>query len=341
MTSLHIDAVEVTDFAEDARSGDDSLFISVLAGGEVGWYGPVTAAIAARASAMTPLILGADAVAHAAILTRLTAEHPCDPVSSWAVGALDCAMWDLHGQATATPVATLLAAGPVTEEVPVYASWLTAELTNPATLDYVAAVAQQDWAFTKWGLRARGHTAVALASAVERAATAAGVPVAADAVSTWPPSLCSEFNRAADPDRMVWLEDPIADYTHPAYCDLSALPIAVGEHLTLHDDPAVTNCTGFAALTLDIVGCGGLTKAAQILTTAVCPVYPHGRSFLPGLHFAAAFPEAAPAVEYRLQWEPRRQQLYDQPHTPDRGHLTLPSAGLGTTPRRGTCRLRH
>jgi hypothetical protein len=40
-----------------------------------------------------------------------------------------------------------------------------------------------------------------------------------------------------------------------------------------------------------------------------------------------------PAIEYRLQWEPRRQRMYAHPWLPAQGVVTIPrSPGLGATP---------
>ncbi len=62
------------------------------------------------------------------------------------------------------------------------------------------------------------------------------------------------------------------------------------------------------------------------------PIYPHGRSLLPGLHLAAAFPDAVPAVEYRLQWEPRRQCLYNTPPSRARSATAAGPAGSRNRP---------
>ena len=112
----------------------------------------------------------------------------------------------------------------------------------------------------------------------------------------------------------------------------------MGERLRLDEDPAaLLSDVRPAALTIDVVGCGGLTRAVQITAAARqhgVPVYPHGRSMVPGIHLAAAFPDSIPAVEYRCQWEPRRQLLYRRAVDP---RPWLPScAGLRRTRHRTT-----
>ncbi|WP_411107284.1 enolase C-terminal domain-like protein [Streptomyces sp. cmx-4-9] len=338
MQRLVIDAVDFADLAAHAGPGDDSLFVAVRSGQAAGWYGPLADQVARAARHLAPVLLGADATDHEDLQDRLVQGAPCFRSGSWAVGALDCAAWDLHAGAEHRPVAALLTDDLLEHRIPAYSSWLTRDLLDPATADLIPEISAQGWAFTKWGLR--GHPGAgggALADAVH--AAAAAEPVAADAVGTWPPAIAAEFAAAADPAALVWLEDPAATHDPSAYQQLRTLPLAVGERLTLADDvPAVLAGIRPAALTLDVVGCGGLTAARRILARTTVPVFPHGRSLQPGLHLAAARPDRVLAVEYRQQWEPGRQHLYAHPIEPDRGHLTLPTVpGLGATPRSTRC----
>lgn len=118
---------------------------------------------------------------------------------------------------------------------------------------------------------------------------------------------------------------------------MNKMSVAVGERLFVNGDgPALLELRP-RALTLDVVACGGLTRAIDLVEAArACgvPVYPHGRSFVPSVHLAAAFPDAVPAVEYRLQWEPARQRRYADPWLPTHGTANIPTApGLGAAPR--------
>jgi L-alanine-DL-glutamate epimerase-like enolase superfamily enzyme len=176
--------------------------------------------------------------------------------------------------------------------------------------------------------------------AVQRAALHLGTGFAVDAVGTWNAQLSTAFAAQADASALLWLEDPLPQHNLPVYGRLAAtgLPLALGERLMPEEDlPRLLGRFRPAALTIDVVGCGGLTRAVEIASTAReagVPVYPHGRSLVPGIHLAAAFPDAVPAVEYRRQWEPRRQQLYNEPWTPAHGAIPSPAtAGLGTEPR--------
>ncbi|MFD3334713.1 enolase C-terminal domain-like protein [Streptomyces sp. NPDC058700] len=334
MRHLVIDSFDFADLADHAGPGDDTVFVAVRSGRAAGWYGPLAEPIARAVRGLAPILVGADATDHEGLQDRLVQSAPRSRAGSWAVGALDCAVWDLHAQAEGCPAAGLLTPKPLQHRITAYSSWLTRDLSHPATVDLIAEVSAEGWPFTKWGLRDHpGASGGGLAAALHAVAT--GEPVAVDAVGTWPPALAAEFAAAADPSALVWLEDPAPTHDPRAYQHLRTFPLAVGERLTLADDaPAVLAEIRPAALTLDVVGCGGLTAARRILARTTTPVFPHGRSLQPGLHLAAAHPNRVLAVEYRQQWEPGRQHLYAHPVEPDRGHLTLPTAtGLGATPR--------
>jgi L-alanine-DL-glutamate epimerase-like enolase superfamily enzyme len=160
----------------------------------------------------------------------------------------------------------------------------------------------------------------------------AGGRAAFDALRGWDPPLTREFARR-ESGFLVWLEDPLPDAWDRAHAGLG-IPLAVGEHLLVDEDPGgLAAGTALRALTVDVLGCGGLTRALRLLDEGHVMV-PHGRSLVPALHLAAAFPEAVPCVEYPLRWEPRRQALYATPRTPDHGRIRLgDTPGLGTTPR--------
>ncbi|GAA2507263.1 enolase C-terminal domain-like protein [Streptomyces gobitricini] len=347
-----VENVEVLDAELPAGPGDDTCFVVVQGAGGSGWYGPVGERIGRYVrDTLAADVKGARVTDHTGLLDRLRAVARTAPsdVASWAVGTIDCAAWDLHGRLTSRSVADLLATAEPRSTVLAYASWLSQNLTSVDNLDVLRDVASGGWRFTKWGLRrdpaeSPGQAATSMARAVERCSQAVGSPLAVDAVGTWTPSVSMAFAQSCDPSCLLWLEDPLPQHDLDMYELLAAtrVPLAVGERAHCDEDPTgLIQYVRPSALTLDVVGCGGLTRATQILTVARSqdvPIYPHGRSLLPGLHLAAAFPDAVPAVEYRLQWEPGRQRLYDEPLRPQDGHIRLPdSPGLGTTPRSTTC----
>ncbi|MET9292291.1 enolase C-terminal domain-like protein [Streptomyces sp. NPDC003077] len=352
MTSWIIKDLHVVQARQLTAPGDDTFFIAVRAADAVGWYGPVGERVGRYVhDVLAQETKDALVTDHIGLLGELreAARRLPSEAASWAVGAVDCAVWDLHGRLAEGTVAGLLAAAAPRPLIPAYASWLTQDLGHIDNQDVLTSVMAGGWSFTKWGLRRDpadppGEAAARMARAVERCSQALGVPLAVDAVGTWTQAVALAFAQVADPVCLRWLEDPLPRHDADTYELLAAtsLPLAVGERAHCDEDPAgLIQYVRPSALTLDAVGCGGLTRATQIIHVAQTlgvPVYPHGRSLLPGLHLAAAYPDAVPAVEYRLRWEPGRQSLYETPLRPENGRLRLPDIpGLGTTPRSTAC----
>lgn len=341
-----IDQIDVVDLRNCGGPGDDGLFVAVYTGGCTGWYGPVSEASGRCVRALADAVAGKSVTEHQALadVLRNAAGRLCDRAMSWAIGAVDCAAWDLHGRLADLPVAGLLAAHPV-PEVRAYASWLRLDICDPRNADAVARIAHDRWAFTKWGLRRDvladpAHEAARLAGSARRAAEAAGARIALDALGTWDPALTLAFANQTDLSTLLWLEDPLPGTSLDGYRDASpsGVPLALGEWLLIDDDgAALIDVVHPVAFTIDVVGCGGLTRAVDLVSVASAadvPVFPHGRSIVPAVHLAAAFPDTVVAVEYPLQWEPARQRLYTEPWSPTHGAIHLPSApGLGVTPR--------
>ncbi|MFD7443996.1 enolase C-terminal domain-like protein [Streptomyces sp. NPDC059909] len=352
MSPWILESLEIVETGQPVAPGDDASFVAVHSAAGTGWYGPVSERIGRYViETLACEVKGALVADHVGLLNRLrsAARRAPSDVASWAVGTVDCAAWDLHGRLTSRSVAHLLAATDPRTSVPAYASWLSHDLTRMVSLDALRNVAAEGWSFTKWGLRrdptdASEVAAARMARAVERCSRAVGSPLAVDAVGTWTPAVAMAFAQSCDPSCLRWLEDPLPRHDLDTYELLAAtrMPLAVGERVHCDEDPAgLIQYVRPRALTIDVVGCGGLTRAVKTLAVARAqsiPIYPHGRSLLPGLHLAAAFPDVVPAVEYRLQWEPGRQRLYDVPLQPVDGNIRLPDIpGLATTPRSTTC----
>jgi L-alanine-DL-glutamate epimerase-like enolase superfamily enzyme len=348
LNTAAITEVRVADFQHAVGLGDDGFFIAVQAGGVTGWYGPVSSAVGTYVGKfLREALVGLSPINHSAVfeqLRRATRAHT-GPVSSWAVGAVDCAVWDLHGHLVGLPVAGLLREEPG-QVVAGYASWLRLDIASAAGRDHAKRIADEGWAFTKWGLRrdiAYPDEAEArrLSETARHVMDAIGAHAAFDAVSTWDITFTATFADSVASEKLLWLEDPCRGQDIQTYRQVAdtGLPLVYGEHLQLSDDLSrlVENVLP-VALTLDVVGCGGITRFLDLLPTARAHglrIYPHGRSLNPAAQLAAAFPDVIAAVEWRVQWEPNRQQLYTDPTIPTNGQLRLPATpGLGTTPRR-------
>ncbi|MDT0615209.1 enolase C-terminal domain-like protein [Streptomyces lancefieldiae] len=318
--------------------GDSRFAVLVEAGGVTGAFAPVDELPAALiATRLGQSALRHPVADHRGLLHRLLAElgpHAAG-LGRWAVGAMDCAVWDLHGRLADLPVAALLSDRPA-RQVPVYASWLSLDLAAASAADSVKATADEGFAFTKWALRDAEAREIALLA--ERAAEWAGQSMAVDALGTWGHLRTMEVSPLLVPETVRWIEDPLPRTDQTAYTQLlsraAGLRVAFGERLSHVEDARalLENCRP-EAFTFDAVWCGGITEARGWLGAAHearVPVHLHGRAFLPAVHLAAAFPDAAGAVEYQVVWEPRRQRALHGTLRPNGGHVALPDRpGLG------------
>ena len=199
MTDPVLEKIVVVHVAECTVPGDDTVFVAAHAGGHVGWYGPISEAVGRGVKAISQAALGAVVWDHVGLFSRLrvAAAGLNASLAGWATGAVDCAVWDLHGRLAGEPVAALLTSVKAAP-VPAYASWLGVDLSDPASADALREVASCGWRFTKWSLRRRPSLARAdagplLADAVHRAAQILGDGFAVDAVGTWDRRLTTSF----------------------------------------------------------------------------------------------------------------------------------------------------
>ncbi|GAX56705.1 enolase C-terminal domain-like protein [Streptomyces olivochromogenes] len=320
------------------EAGDSRFAVVVEARGVAGAFAPVDELPAALvATRLGQSALRHPVVDHKGLLRRLLDElgpHAAG-LGRWAVGALDCAVWDLHGRLADLPVAALLSDRPA-RLVPVYASWLSLDLSSASAAESVKATVGEGFAFTKWALRDAEASEVALLA--ERAAAWAGQSVAVDALGTWGHLRTTEVAPLLTPEAVRWVEDPLAWTDRAAYAQLreqaEGLRVAFGERLAhVEDTRALLEHCRPEAFTFDAVWCGGIAEARDWLGVAhdvTVPVHLHGRAFLPAVHLAAAFPQMAGAVEYQVVWEPRRQRVLRGTLQPDGGYVPLPDRpGLG------------
>ncbi|WP_333743010.1 enolase C-terminal domain-like protein [Streptomyces ardesiacus] len=326
------------------KAGDSQYAVVVEAGGDIGVYAPIDELPAALvATRLGQSALRHPVADHTGLLHRLLAElgPHAEGLGRWAVGVLDCAVWDLHGRLADLPVAALLSNRPA-RRVPVYASWLSLDLAAASAADSVKATAGEGYTFTKWALRG-GAKAAEMVLLAKHAAAWAGHSVAVDALGTWGHLQTTKIAPLLAPETVRWVEDPLPRTDQVAYRHLrrhtQGLRVAFGERLSHTEDAkALLERCRPEAFTFDAVWCGGITEARTWLSAAHdanVPVHLHGRAFLPAVHLAAALPDAAGAVEYQVVWEPRRQRTLRGVLRPDGGHVALPDRpGLGLEVRR-------
>jgi mandelate racemase len=297
-------------------------------------------AVRALLADLTPLVVGGALDAWAATVERLwqaTRLLGHGGLATFAVSAVEMALWDLRARAADRPLARLLGATRTT--VPAYASgglWLVDAATLARDAEAFLAAG-----FTAMKLRVgRADPAADVAAArLVRRVVGDGVTLMADANQGLGVAGAIALGRAlAGEAGVAWLEEPVgADdlVGHAAVAAALDLPVASGENRY-----RATGLEGLlAANGADILmpdlqragGVGGWLAAADLAARYHVPLTPH---LFPevGVHLVAA----TPGVPW-LEWMPWAEPLLAEtlivrdgrawvPETPGAGMAFLPEA---------------
>lgn len=260
------------------------------------------------------------------------------------IGAIEIALYDLHGQATGQPLYQLLG-GPTEPTVRAYGSGGIAAAMETRVEQ---AVQYADAGFDTVKIRAVAEP-MRNVELVERALDAlpSEIDLALDAVqgsagNPWPVKDAVRLGRALEPhaDRLAWYEEPcraedLAGYQRVR--DAVDIPVTGIETYTGLDEWRQAVAAGAVdMLQPDITIAGGLTMSRQISGLAashelplVLHVWGTGVSLLANAHFAAADPNTD-LIEYCQLPNPLREELCPPDLTRDASQLSLPETpGLG------------
>ena len=299
-------------------------------------------------SAFTPVLIGADPMAHRVLQERLfhrAIKTGPDGALAGALAAIDIALWDLKGKHLGQPIYQLLG-GAWRTKLPFYAS-----IGGNATRD-VDAVCRvvESWlplkpALIKIRLDADRTTRdrdipgdIAKIRAARRL-LGDDFPLSFDANNNYSVQGAIRVGRVLEELGCVWFEEPVQHY-HPESFEKVAtaldIPIAAGEQeYTLQGIGRLIEA-GVGIVQPDIVKTGGFTGLSDMAALARA----HGVDMVPhqtqptvghqaSLHFVAALPHAHYPCEYN---EPSGVQhvVFTSPPRPEDGTFSLSDApGLG------------
>ncbi len=260
-------------------------------------------------------------------------------VARHAMSGIDMALWDIKGKEQGQPVRRLLNPNAV-DAVPCYASVLW-----PAEPELVAASAQgflnQGYRAVKYGWAPMGPD-IELDEALVAAARQAlgdGVDLMVDAGRAWDAATAMRRVDRFRPYNLFWLEEPLKPFDtagHRELCELSSIPIAGGEALTLVEEYETLMREGRIHIVQPDLGrVGGITGGQRIAALAqeigswpVPHAYGTGVLLAASAQWTAASPR--PLTEYTRAPSPLAQNLVRHDIAFRDGHLHLPDApGLG------------
>ncbi|RRJ33820.1 enolase C-terminal domain-like protein [Halocatena pleomorpha] len=268
-----------------------------------------------------------------------------------AISAVDLALWDIAGKAAEKPVYELLG-GPVTEEIPCYASNL-----HPVDLDTLEreAIDYVEQGFDAMKMRfqygpgagRRGMKKNEELVATVRDAVGDDIKLAADAYMGWNVRYAKKMLKRLEKYDLAWVEEPVIPDDIDGYAEVRAstdIPISGGEHeFTRWGHKELLERGAVDILQPDVHRCGGLTELQRIDALASAhdvPVIPHSGTN-PHLHFIAASTNAPMAEYFPIpDWYKEQKEekdstyadaIYRDPPAAEAGVIELPDGvGLST-----------
>ena len=326
--------------------------------GVVGWgecvAGPPEAALAVKTvidAGLASLVIGRDASDPRVIWESLRAHafwHGGGGIVSFAISALDIALWDVAGKLAGAPVYGLLG-GAAVDRVRACASvildTLDLEATGAEFRDYRArgfTAVKGGWGqVPEAGFGTDPGRDVAVAETIREAVGPdVGVALDVSARASWTPAHAIRMARELEHVGLSWLEDPLHNEDHDGYRALRAAvatPLATGERCwTLGDYRRLVRSGGVDIVLVDPGRVEGISAMKAIVDDAAAEgvrFVPH--SWSSAVNTAAAlhvFASAGNGLVFELKpnRSPMQHELVSVPFEQRDGWVSVPDGpGLG------------
>ena len=300
---------------------------------------------------LSPLLLGQDPLAIERLWDQMHRfqVHGRQGDAMIALSAVDCALWDIKGQAFAQPIWRILG-GPTRTEMPAYASMLgyaveDLGLVRERAMQFKeAGYVAQKWFFRHGPMSGYEglHKNVALVRTL-RDTLGDDYDIMLDCWQSmnfdYAVSLCDRIGEF----RPRWLEEPFMPDRIDSHVKLKAkthIPLSGAEHeYTRWGFKRFIEKDALDILQPDIYWCGGLSETLKIAAYATAhdlTVIPHGHSTPIGIHFSVAqSPIHTPYQEYLDKWNDINMHFLQHPLRPIGGFISLPEsagANMGLDP---------
>lgn len=216
---------------------------------------------------------------------------------SFAIAAVDVALWDLRGRNLGEPLWRLL--GGHSQSVPVYAGNIDLNFPEEQLLAGVQKSLDAGYRSIKMRLGKPSLREDVARVAAVRKLLGPDIELMADANEAWRTDQALRAFRALEPFDLIWIEEPIRPDDFSGYAHLRAnggVAIAAGENLhTVAEFAALIAADGVDFPEPDLTTCGGITpwmKIARLAEARGLPVTSHGVHDV-HVHLLAAVPNAA------------------------------------------------
>jgi D-galactarolactone cycloisomerase len=322
--------------------------------GLLGWgecYGPA-GPNAAVIEAMTPLLIGADALATEAIWEGLYAafrDHGQKGLVVQAISGIDIALWDLKGKHFGVPAHRLMG-GPMRTEVQAYATGLYRRQSGDPRLylaEEAAGYVAEGFSATKLkvGFGVKEDTEVARAI---REAVGPDIALMIDANHGYDARRAMDLGRRIADLDIGWFEEPVPPEDLDGYREVKVgqpIPVAGGEcEFSRFGFRELLTRRAVDVVQPDTCAAGGLSECLKIAAMAnahgiryVPHVWGTGVALAASLQLLAVLPHNPPCLdpeqpllEFDRTEHPIRQAILTEPIEHERGVVRVPTGpGLG------------
>ncbi len=285
----------------------DAVVVKVTtAGGLVGWgeshHGRAHTAVAKLIeTTLRQLVLGMDAADVVGVWKRIydkqLASHGMGAGTCLAMSGIDCALWDIRGQAAGMPLYRLL--GGATKGIPAYAGGVSLGFQPPGPLiDEIRRNLTLGYKAVKLRVGDTPKRDLERVRAV-RKAFGDDLAILTDANTGYSVDDARKAMPAMDELSVGWLEEPFPAHDYRSYrmaAGYGRTPLAAGEnHYTRFEFNRVIEDGAISILQPDLSKTGGITEGLRIAAMASAyklPIHPHssmtGLNHAASIHFLAA-----------------------------------------------------
>jgi L-rhamnonate dehydratase len=311
--------------------------------GAAGRGGPMTDSVAyIVATSLRPLLMGRDAFAHEFLwdIMHRALVHGRQGEAMMAISAVDCALWDLKGNALNQPVYRLLG-GPTRTEIPAYSSMLGYDVLDMGKVRERAKQHQEmGYAAQKWFFRHGPMSGMeGLRKNVEMVKTLRETlgednDIMLDCWQSMDLNYVVKLAERIEEYEPRWLEEPAMPDridTHRQIRQSINIPVSGAEHeYTRWGFKRFIDAEALDILQPDIYWAGGLSETLKIAAYATAHdliTIPHGHSTPAGIHFSVTqSPIHTPYQEYLVKWNAIHQHFLEHPVMPVNGVITASTA---------------